>query len=283
MNSPNKTTFSFEIFPPKPTSEPSVIYGTLDALQDLKPDFISVTYGAGGGANCKNTVGIASYIQNTCQTESVAHLPCLYLSESDLNGILEQLRENGIHNILALRGDRSETATPNGRFSHANELISYIHDYDSSFHLMAACYPEGHVEAPNKNEDIINLKKKVEAGCEFLTTQMFFDNNIFFNFLYRVREQGIDVPVIPGIMPITRAKQVETARDLSGCSMPQRFLNLVDRFGSNPKAMEQAGIAYATDQIIDLIANGINHIHVYSMNKPQIAEAIQKNLSEILK
>ena len=131
MSSPNKTTFSFEIFPPKPTSEPSVIYGTLDALQGLKPDFISVTYGAGGGANCKNTVGIASYIQNTCQTESVAHLPCLYLSESDLNGILEQLRENGIHNILALRGDRSETATPNGRFSHANELISYIHDYDS--------------------------------------------------------------------------------------------------------------------------------------------------------
>lgn len=142
MSSPNKTTFSFEIFPPKPTSEPSVIYGTLDALQDLKPDFISVTYGAGGGANCKNTVGIASYIQNTCQTESVAHLPCLYLSESDLNSILEQLRENGIHNILALRGDRSETTTPNGRFSHANELISYIHNYDPSFHIMAACYPE---------------------------------------------------------------------------------------------------------------------------------------------
>ena len=139
------------------------------------------------------------------------------------------------------------------------------------------------MEAANKSEDIINLKKKVDAGCEFLTTQMFFDNNIFFNFLYRVREQGISVPVIPGIMPITRATQVETARDLSGCSMPQRFLNLVDRFGSNPKAMEQAGIAYATDQIIDLIANGINHIHVYSMNKPQIAEAIQKNLSEIIK
>ena len=179
MSSPNKTTFSFEIFPPKPTSEPSVIYGTLDALQDLKPDFISVTYGAGGGANCKNTVGIASYIQNTYQTESVAHLPCLYLSESDLNGILEQLRENGIHNILALRGDRSETATPNGRFSHANELISYIHNYDPSFHIMAACYPEGHPEQHSPAEELETLKRKVDAGASQFITQLFLDNDAF--------------------------------------------------------------------------------------------------------
>ena len=282
MSSPNKTTFSFEIFPPKPTSEPSVIYGTLDALQGLKPDFISVTYGAGGGANYKNTVGIASYIQNTCQTESVAHLPCLYLSESDLNGILEQLRENGIHNILALRGDRSETATPNGRFSHANELISYIHDYDSSFHLMAACYPEGHVESVNKTVDIGHLKEKVEAGCDFVTTQMFFDNNILYNYLYRIREKGITVPVVAGIMPVTNISQIKRICSMSGTYLPARFKAIVDRFGDNPAAMKQAGIAYATEQIIDLIANHVNGIHVYSMNKPDVAAQIKNNLSEIL-
>ena len=211
-----------------------------------------------------------------------SELKKLDVFEND-KAVLEQLRKNGIHNILALRGDRSETATPNGRFSHANELISYIHNYDPSFHLMAACYPEGHPDSTNKKEDIKNLKKKVDAGCEFLTTQMFFDNNIFYNFLYKAREAGILVPVIPGIMPITRANQVENAVRLSGCNVPERFRSIVDCFGENPAAMQQAGIAYATDQIIDLIANGIRHIHVYSMNKPEVAKGILDNLSDIVR
>ena len=262
-----KITLSFEVFPPKTDAQfESVRKATIDVAA-LKPSYMSVTYGAGGNTR-KNTVAIAKGIQDTTGVTTIAHLTCVGATKENIHNTLDEMKAAGIENVLA--------------FHYASELVSEIKAY-GDFCVGGACYPEGHVEAANKNEDIINLKKKVEAGCEFLTTQMFFDNNIFFNFLYRVREQGISVPVIPGIMPITRAKQVETARDLSGCSMPQRFLNLVDRFGSNPKAMEQAGIAYATDQIIDLIANGINHIHVYSMNKPQIAEAIQKNLSEILK
>ena len=258
-----KITLSFEVFPPKTDAQfESVRQATIDVAA-LKPSYMSVTYGAGGNTR-KNTVAIAKGIQDTTGVTTIAHLTCVAATKENIHNTLDEMKAAGIENVLALRGDRPR-------------------DFEGDPCVGGACYPEGHVEAANKSEDIINLKKKVDAGCEFLTTQMFFDNNIFFNFLYRVREQGISVPVIPGIMPITRAKQVETARDLSGCSMPQRFLNLVDRFGSNPKAMEQAGIAYATDQIIDLIANGINHIHVYSMNKPQIAEAIQKNLSEILK
>ena len=278
-----KITLSFEVFPPKTDAQfESVRKATIDVAA-LKPSYMSVTYGAGGNTR-KNTVAIAKGIQDTTGVTTIAHLTCVGATKENIHNTLDEMKAAGIENVLALRGDRPRDfeGDPFVDFHYASELVSEIKAY-GDFCVGGACYPEGHVEAPNKSEDIINLKKKVDAGCEFLTTQMFFDNNIFFNFLYRVREQGISVPVIPGIMPITRAKQVETARDLSGCSMPQRFLNLVDRFGSNPKAMEQAGIAYATDQIIDLIANGINHIHVYSMNKPQIAEAIQKNLSEILK
>ena len=189
----------------------------------------------------------------------------------------------GIENILALRGDRPAEfeGDPFTDFHYASELIAELKTM-GDFCIGGACYPEGHTEATNKKEDILNLKKKVDAGCEFLTTQMFFDNNILYNFLYRIREQGITVPVIAGIMPITRATQVKTAVELSGTNVPERFRNLVDHFGTNPAAMEQAGIAYATDQIIDLIANGINNIHVYSMNKPHIAEGIKKNISEMI-
>ena len=256
----------------------------LEILCDCHPEYISVTFGAGGSSNNNKTIEIAKKIKNQYNVEPVVHLTCLCYNKAEIDEFTRQLSYEGIENILALRGDRNPNVPAKEDFLHASDLIKYIKDTTGDqFCIAGACYPDIHPEAADKVDDIKNLKKKVDAGCEFLTTQMFFDNNIFFNFLYRVREQGISVPVIPGIMPITRAKQVETARDLSGCSMPQRFLNLVDRFGSNPKAMEQAGIAYATDQIIDLIANGINHIHVYSMNKPQIAEAIQKNLSEILK
>lgn len=274
---------SFEVFPPKTDAGYDSVLSATEEIAALKPSFISVTYGAGGGTS-KNTVKIASRISKDMGVTSLAHLTCVSSTKEEVHRVIEKLKEREIENILALRGDIPQDAAfplPN-HYRYACELIEDI-KRQGDFCIGAACYPEGHVETEHKKDDIANLKTKVDCGVDFLTTQMFFDNNIFFNFLYRVREQGIDVPVIPGIMPITRAKQVETARDLSGCSMPQRFLNLVDRFGSNPKAMEQAGIAYATDQIIDLIANGINHIHVYSMNKPQIAEAIQKNLSEILK
>ena len=278
-----QTSLSFEVFPPKKDTDFANVETATLGIAKLQPSYMSVTYGAGGSTK-GNTIQLASEIQQKYNVPAISHLTCVCASKENIKAALNEMKSAGIENILALRGDlpnnfEGEVFTD---FAHASELVAFIKE-NGDFCVGGACYPEGHVEAANKNEDITNLKKKVDAGCEFLTTQMFFDNNIFFNFLYRVREQGISVPVIPGIMPITRAKQVETARDLSGCSMPQRFLNLVDRFGSNPKAMEQAGIAYATDQIIDLIANGINHIHVYSMNKPQIAEAIQKNLSEILK
>lgn len=277
-----KITLSFEVFPPKTDAVyESVRQATLDVAA-LKPSYMSVTYGAGGNTR-KNTVDIAKGIQDATGLTTIAHLTCVGATKEKIHTSLDEMKAAGIENILALRGDRPRDfeGEPFTDFHYASELVEEIKKY-GDFCVGGACYPEGHVEAAHKDEDIANLKKKVDAGCEFLTTQMFFDNNIFFNFLYRVREQGITVPVIPGIMPITRAKQVETARTLSGCSMPQRFLNLVDRFGSNPKAMEQAGIAYATDQIIDLIASGINHIHVYSMNKPEIARGIQNNLSEIL-
>ena len=276
-------SLSFEVFPPNPAVGNEKILRALEDMQGLAPHFISVTASNNKYNIKETTVPLADHIQNDLAIPTIAHLPAIYLSKEKVADTLRDLDAVGVHRILALRGDIIPGVEPLKDFRYATDLIEFIKEEAPQFDIIGACYPEGHPDSPNQISDIQNLKKKVDAGCEFLTTQMFFDNNIFFNFLYRVREQGISVPVIPGIMPITRAKQVETARDLSGCSMPQRFLNLVDRFGSNPKAMEQAGIAYATDQIIDLIANGINHIHVYSMNKPQIAEAIQKNLSEILK
>lgn len=276
-------TLSFEVFPPKTAAVyESVRQATLDVAA-LKPSYMSVTYGAGGNTR-KNTVAIAKEIQDTTGVTTIAHLTCVGATKENVHRTLDELKAAGIENVLALRGDRPKDfeGEPFLDFHYASELAAEIRSY-GDFCIGGACYPEGHVESVNKKEDILNLKRKVDAGCEFLTTQMFFDNNIFFNFLYRVRELGITVPVIPGIMPITRAKQVETACSLSGTNMPERFRALVDRFGDNPRAMEQAGIAYATDQIIDLIANGINNIHVYSMNKPQVAAGIQKNLSEIIK
>ena len=276
-------SLSFEIFPPKKEEDFKNIDEMLEILCDCHPEYISVTFGAGGSSNNNKTIEIAKKIKTQYHVEPVVHLTCLCYNKAEIDEFTRQLSYEGIENILALRGDRNPNVPAKEDFLHASDLIKYIKDTTGEqFCIAGACYPDIHPEAADKVDDIKNLKKKVDAGCEFLTTQMFFDNNIFFNFLYRVREQGISVPVIPGIMPITRAKQVETARDLSGCSMPQRFLNLVDRFGSNPKAMEQAGIAYATDQIIDLIANGVNHIHVYSMNKPEVAKGICDNLSAII-
>jgi methylenetetrahydrofolate reductase (NADPH) len=278
-----RVTLSFEVFPPKTdTNYESVEKAAFDVAA-LKPDYMSVTYGAGGSTRA-NTVKIASGIQNGFGIDTIAHLTCVGATKEDIRRTLTEMREAGIENVLALRGDKPANfdGEPFTDYHYASELVEEIKNF-GGFCIGGACYPEGHVDAVNKKSDIANLKKKVDAGCEYLTTQMFFDNNIYYNFLYRIREAGITVPVIPGIMPITRATQVKTACTLSGTNMPERFRNLVDHFGENPQAMQQAGIAYATDQIIDLIANGVRHIHVYSMNKPEVAAGIQRNLSEIIK
>jgi methylenetetrahydrofolate reductase (NADPH) len=273
---------SFEVFPPKTDAGYDSVLTATKAIAALRPSFISVTYGAGGGTS-KNTVSIATQIKDDFGVTSLAHLTCVSSTKEEVHRVIDQLKENQIENILALRGDipaQSEFPLPNN-YRYASELIKDIRR-QGDFCIGAACYPEGHVETEHKKDDIRNLKHKVECGVDFLTTQMFFDNNILYNFLYRIREKGITVPVLPGIMPVTNKKQIARIGGLSGTILPERFRAIVDRFGDNPAAMQQAGIAYATDQIIDLIANGVNHIHVYSMNKPEVAEAIMRNLSEII-
>lgn len=279
----NKVHISFEVFPPKTDAGYESVKRAVDEIAVLKPSFISVTYGAGGGTS-KNTVKIASHIKNELGVPSIAHLTCMSSTKEEVRNVIEQMKVSGIENILALRGDRPkdlDTPLPND-YHYASELIRDIKS-QGDFCIGAACYPEGHVESPYKKDDILHLKEKVDCGVDFLTTQMFFDNNILYNFLYRIREKGITVPVLPGIMPVTNKKQITRICSLSGTILPARFYAIVDKFGDNPAAMQQAGIAYATDQIIDLIANGINNIHVYSMNKPEVAVAIMSNLSEILK
>ena len=273
---------SFEVFPPKTDAGFDKVLSATDEIAKLNPSYISVTYGAGGGTS-KNTAKIASHIKDDLGVMSLAHLTCASSTKEEVGEVIENLKAHGIENILALRGDIPEgMAFPDGdRFHYAYELVQEIKKH-GDFCIGAACYPEGHVESEHKKDDIAHLKQKVDCGVDFLTTQMFFDNNILYNFLYRAREKGVTVPVIPGIMPVTNANQVKRILSMSGTNLPERFKAIVDRFGDNPKAMQQAGIAYATDQIIDLFANGINHVHVYSMNKPEVAAAIQANLSEIL-
>lgn len=274
---------SFEVFPPKTDAGYASVLDATEKIAMLKPSYISVTYGAGGGTS-KNTVNIASHIQKDLGVPSLAHLTCASSTKEEVAAVIGQLKEKGIENILALRGDIPKDAKfplPE-QYKHASELIQDIKKH-GDFCIGAACYPEGHVESEHKDEDIRHLKEKVDCGVDFLTTQMFFDNAILYNFLYRIREKGITVPVLPGIMPVTSGKQIERICALSGTALPQRFLAIVDRFGDDPAAMTQAGVAYATDQIIDLIANGIQNIHIYSMNKPEVAAAIMRNLSEIVK
>lgn len=279
----DRVNISFEVFPPKTDAGYGKVLEATEAIAALNPAFISVTYGAGGGTS-KNTVNIASHIQNDLHVASLAHLTCASSTKEEVANVIEQLKEKGVQNILALRGDipkNAEFPIPN-QYQYASELIADIKS-QGDFCIGAACYPEGHVESEHKAEDIMHLKEKVDMGVDFLTTQMFFDNSILYNFLYQIREKGITVPVLPGIMPVTNGKQIARICELSGTILPQRFRAIVDRFGDQPEAMQQAGIAYATDQIIDLIANGITNIHIYSMNKPEVAQAIMTNLSEIIK
>lgn len=279
----DKATLSFEVFPPKKDTDFADVEAAALGIAAFKPDYMSVTYGAGGSTK-GHTIQLAQEIQEKYDVPTIAHLTCVCASKEGIKTALADMKNAGIENILALRGDipKNYDGQVFAEFTHASELVELIKE-TGDFCVGGACYPEVHPDSANKHEDIIGLKKKVDAGCDYLTTQMFFDNNIFFNFMYRIREAGISVPIIPGIMPITRRVQVKNAVKLSGCNVPERFKSIVDAFGDTEAAMRQAGIAYATDQIIDLMANGVKHIHVYSMNKPEVAAGIQKNLSEILK
>lgn len=277
----DKVTLSFEVFPPKTSSSYESVARATQEIAALHPDFMSVTYGAGGGTS-EHTVQIAADLHAQYGVQVLTHLTCVSSTRQHVSAMLEKFKQKGIENVLALRGDIPAGGAPENDYHYAAELVRDIKS-QGDFCVGGACYPEGHVEAANKTEDILHLKEKVEAGCEFLTTQMFFDNNILYNFLYRIREKGITVPVIAGIMPVTNVKQIKRITSMSGTYLPERFKAIVDRFGDNPDAMKQAGVIYATEQIIDLIANGVNHIHVYSMNKPEVAAGIQASLSEILK
>ena len=276
-----RPTLSFEVFPPKTADAYESVEKAASKIAQLKPDFMSVTYGAGGGTS-DYTVKIASTIKEEYGVTPLAHLTCVSSTREKVHHVLEELKAHKIENVLALRGDIPQDGKTPEVYHYASELIHEIKEA-GDFCIGAACYPEGHVESVNKTEDIQHLKEKVEAGCDFVTTQMFFDNNILYNYLYRVREKGITVPVIAGIMPVTNVAQIKRICSMSGTYLPARFKAIVDRFGDNPAAMKQAGIAYATEQIIDLIANHVNGIHVYSMNKPDVAAQIQNSLSEIIR
>lgn len=276
-----KVTISCEMFPPKKGSQMDDYKEIAAKMAALAPSYLSCTYGATGGTS-DYTVEIASTI-NACGVPAIAHLTCASSTKEKVASVIEELKEHGIENILALRGDIPEKADfplPN-QYHHAVELIRQMKSSGGDFCIGGACYPEGHPEAASMNEDIQHLKEKVDAGCDYLTTQLFFDNNVFYNFMYKALKQGINVPVVPGIMPITTVSQLNNVGKLSGHAVPVKFLSIVERFGDDPRAMKQAGIAYATEQIIDLIANGFNHVHIYSMNKPDVAGAIMDNLSDI--
>lgn len=279
--SQKKRLLSFEVFPPKTTDAFDSVKSATEKIAELSPSFMSVTYGAGGTTD-KYTTAIATNIIKNYGVTSIAHLTCVGTAKSKIEEKLIELKENGIENILALRGDIPEGGATCKDFTYANELVEFIKQ-NSDFCIGGACYPDSHIESENQQSDIFYLKKKVDSGCDFLTTQMFFDNNVLYNYLYKIREAGITVPVIAGVMPVTNVKQIKRICSLSGTYLPSRFKRIADEFGDNPQAMQQAGIAYATEQIIDLYANGIKAVHVYSMNKPDVAKKIQESLSEILK
>lgn len=276
-----KITVSCELFPPKTGSELAEAAKVVQKMAEFSPSFMSVTYGA-GGSNSRNTISVARETQKN-NVPALAHLTCVGLDDQKLDDTLHELDENKIENILALRGDIPEGETAPERFAHASDLITRIKQLrGDDFCIGGACYPEGHPESKNIQADIEGIKRKVQSGCEFITTQMFFDNHILYSYMFRLLKNGIDVPVIAGIMPVTNAKQISRIVSLSGTALPPRFNSIVDRFADDPEAMKQAGIAYATEQIIDLIANDVNNIHIYSMNRPDVAGSILANLSKVI-
>ncbi len=276
-----KTVFSFEIFPPKKTSSIDTIYNTLDELSDLNPAFISVTYGAGGNTADSKTCQIASVIQDKYNITSAAHLTCVNCTKSDIDVILGQLKEKGIQNILALRGDINPDIPPKHDFKYASELVTYIKEH-GDFSVSGACYPEGHMETESIIDDIKHLKIKVDAGAEHLMSQLFFDNSHFYDFLEKARIAGIDVPIEAGIMPVINKNQIERMVSMCGASLPVKFTKMMQKYEHNPEALRDAGIAYAIDQIVDLISNGVDGIHLYTMNNPYVARRISESISSLL-
>ena len=282
-----KTIFSFEVFPPKKTMPIDSVFSTLDELKDLNPDFISVTFGAGGSENCDNSIAIAKRIKDVCHVEPVIHMPCLNMTRADAKFVLEQFKQAGIDNILALRGDKVEGKTPCGDFKHADELIRFIKDFDneqddgknssasgSHFNILGACYPELHPESSSVYDDIDFLKQKVDAGATHLLSQLFFDNDQFYRFLERCKIKGINVPIEAGIMPVTNKKSIERMVSLTNAKLPKKFTDMMARYEAFPEAIRDAGIAYAIDQIVDLVTHGVQGIHLYTMNNPLIARKI---------
>jgi methylenetetrahydrofolate reductase (NADPH) len=275
-----KTVLSYEVFPPKRTSPVNTIYDTLSELKELSPDFISVTYGAGGGENNNQTFEIASAIKSY-GIESVLHLPCIGLTKEDVSAKLKELKRAGIENILALRGDVPSEGCIQGDFRYASDLIAFIKS-QGDFNILAACYPEGHIEAESKLEDIRNLKRKVDAGANHLVTQLFFDNEFFYSFIERCQLADINVPIEAGIMPVINKKQIERMASLCGVTVPKKFVTMMERYENNPIAMRDAGIAYAIDQIVDLTAQGVDGIHLYTMNNPYIARKIHEAIHSLI-
>lgn len=276
-----KTVFSFEVFPPKKTTPIESIYATLDKLTALKPDYISVTYGAGGNLADKSTIELASTIKNKYGVESMAHLTCVNSSRDDVLVLLDEMKKNNIENILALRGDIKPDVEPKHDFRYANELIEFIRA-NGDFDVSAACYPECHVDADNLIDDIRHLKNKVDTGVSELISQLFFDNGCFYDFMEKIRIAEINVPVTAGIMPVTSKNQIERMVTMCGASLPQKFVRMIQKYESKPEALVDAGIAYAVDQIVDLISNGVEGIHLYTMNNPYVAEKIAASVRSLL-
>ncbi len=275
-----KIRLSCEVFPPKSGSELENAIATVEEIATLQPEFISVTYGA-GGTNVGQMLAIAEKIQKT-GVLPLAHLTCINADDTLIEDTVGQLQRRGIENILALRGDLAPgQVTANGRYQHARDLVEKIKSM-GEFCVGGACYPEGHPEASSLDADILHVKEKVDAGCEFLVTQMVFDNTELYKYMYRLLARGVDVPVLPGIMPVTNVKQIARICELSGTKLPPTYRAIMEKFANDKDAMFQAGISYATGQIIDLIANGFTDIHVYTMNRPEIMRAIRDNISEIL-
>ena len=276
-----RVTLSFEVFPPKTADAVPTALAAAEAIAALHPDFMSVTYGAGGGTS-DFTVHIASAVKKTYGVEVMPHLTCLSSTQEKVTETLQDYKEAGFGTIMALRGDVPADGTRKNDFEHATDLMKQIKSFDSSMTLGGACYPEGHPESPSLAADIENIRSKVDAGAQFLSTQMFFDNSLFYSYLNRLHAAGIDVPVLAGIMPITNKRILTRSLAMSGTAVPARYIAMVDAYGDSPEAMKQAGIAYATEQILDLYANGVRNVHVFAMNKPDVAKAISENIRPVL-
>lgn len=278
----HKQVLSFEIFPPKRTAPMDTIYQTLEALQNLKPDFISVTYGASGSDNFSSTLDIASTVKNTYGVESVAHLACIRLTKQDALHQLNGFKEAGIENILALRGDLPVNEEGHDDFTYASDLVSFIKE-NGDFNVLGACYPEGHPEADSLDIDLRNLKTKVEAGVDQLTSQLFLDNDYFYRFRDRAHAAGITLPIEAGIMPVINKAQIVRLTTLCGANIPEKFSKMMDRYEDDPEAMRDAGIAYAIDQIVDLITQDVDGIHLYTMNNPYVAQKIYEAVHRLVR